>query len=337
MHNTLPVPLWPRTLIRTNGQPKLIYLDLKDWISFAQVLTKHPKGDQYRELFQVCCNAVQNKNALFPFSQFTIMELQNNSFRHRSDLTIVVEQLSEFKTVCPPTVIIEHEFETVLDCLVGPRPKAIPIVNYLGYGIFHAAGLPFHPMEHDPYWTRKIVCGPNPIEEVDARQGGWNPKELLKGYEINAQNEQQQVTVFKDNLPPKGHKFRDEWRRFAIAGRAYVAEIDTIVTRCCDARGTSLEIVFDPDTGWGDLRNATDAMPWLDCFVSLLSSLHRDPNYLWNRNTIIDIQTLAITIPYCDVVLTDHAMMDHAFRCNLPKRYGTVVISDLHKLNEFLL
>ena len=336
MDNTLPVPLWPHTLIRMKGQPKLVYLDVKDWISFAQVIKKHPKGGKHRELFHACNSAVRNRKVLFPFSRFTVTELQQCGFKHRFDLTTVIERLSEFKTVCPPEVIIEHEFEAVLDCLIGPRAQPIPKVNFLGYGVSHAAGQPFHPMEQEIYWTRKIINGPNPNEEVDMRQRGWDPRKLIRGYEKVAQIEQQHAAIFMENLPRKGHQSRDEMRRYAIADRAYCFEIDTIVNRCCNARGVSIETVFDPVSGCGDLRNATDSMPWLDCSVSLRASLHCDPNYTWNRNTVIDIQALATTIPYCDVVFTDHAMMDHAFRCGLPDRYGTEVFADLQKLENYL-
>ena len=81
-----------------------------------------------------------------------------------------------------------------------------------------------------------------------------------------------------------------------------------------------------------DLRSFYSAMPSLDIAVTLKTSLHRDPNHKWANNDIYDIRALALTIPYCDVVVTDRSMWSHVTRHKLPERYDTVVISQLAEL-----
>ena len=332
----LPTPLWPQTLIFPKGKPKLIYLDQKDWISFAQVLTGHRQGIQYRELFETCCTAVQSQTALFPISMFTLIELQQGSYRHRAELTKVIELLSRFICVCPPAVVIRHEFEVVLDCLVGPRPQPIPHVNYLGHGVFHSAGAFSHPMEQDPYWMEKLVAGPAPEEEKELRDRGWDPGKMLSDYKEEAAYECCQANTFRKALPKRGHEKLDEWRRNAIAARVFICEINTIVEKCCNARDLCLQKIFDPENGRADFRHATDAMPWLDCSISLRSSIHSDMTHLWSENDVIDIKSLATTIPYCDVVVTDRKMRHHVSKCRLPERYATVVLAKLRDLEKHL-
>ena len=332
----LPVPLWPQTLTRPKGQPKLIYLDQKDWVSFAKVLAGHREGAKYKDLYHACCSAVQDQRVLFPISRFTLIELQKNGYKHRADLTMAIECLSRFRSVCPPEVIIGHELEAVLDCIVGPRSQPISQGYYLGDGIFHTAGTTSHLMERDIYWLRKLIAGPNPEEEGELRGLGWDPATIGKRFEKLASREQDLSANFQKHLPAQGHKQREELRYFSIAAVAFRDEINTIVEACCNARRIVFEKIFHPQTGLADLRNATNAMPWLDCSVSLRSSIHRDPNHGWKRNDVIDIQSLATTIPYCDVVFTDSAMRHHASGCRLPERYGTVVLTDLRDLEQHL-
>ena len=80
------------------------------------------------------------------------------------------------------------------------------------------------------------------------------------------------------------------------------------------------------------LRSIYSAMPSMDVAVTLKASLHRDPSHEWRNNDIYDISALALTIPYCDVVVTDNSMWSHVTRHKLPERYDTVVISQLAAL-----
>ena len=69
---------------------------------------------------------------------------------------------------------------------------------------------------------------------------------------------------------------------------------------------------------------------------TLKTSLHRDPNHKWTNNDFYDIGALALTIPYCDAVLTDRSMKSHVDRHNLSQQYGTAVLSRLDDLLAYL-
>ena len=81
-----------------------------------------------------------------------------------------------------------------------------------------------------------------------------------------------------------------------------------------------------------DLRSIYSSMPSLDVAVTLKTSLHRNPNHRWTNNDIYDMRALALTIPYCDVVVTDRSMWSHVTRHKLPGRYETVVLSQVAEL-----
>ena len=51
---------------------------------------------------------------------------------------------------------------------------------------------------------------------------------------------------------------------------------------------------------------------------------------------MIDLHAMALTIPYCDLVMADKAMCDHALRCSLPERYRTTILTRLSDLEDYL-
>ena len=130
-----------------------------------------------------------------------------------------------------------------------------------------------------------------------------------------------------------------EWRlgrvRDVITVREAIVEIGDIFAEGLEARGTRAADRFYSVTA-DELRSAYDAMPSLDVGVTLKSSLHRDRNYKWINNDIYDIRSLALTIPYCDVIVTDRSMCSHVERHHLPERYDTVVIPTLAGLPDYI-
>ena len=78
-------------------------------------------------------------------------------------------------------------------------------------------------------------------------------------------------------------------------------------------------------------------MPSFDVVVTLKVAYHRNLSYSWTRNPdIYDIEALASTVPYCDIVVTDKSARFHVNSSGLAERLGTVVISDLRLLSGFL-
>jgi len=77
-------------------------------------------------------------------------------------------------------------------------------------------------------------------------------------------------------------------------------------------------------------------MPSFDVAVSLKTSYHRDPNHRWTTNDLHDIDALGSALPYCDVVVTDKAVAEHARRTGLDDRLQTTVLSNLTDLIQHL-
>lgn len=354
-------PLWPPTLNLPARPPKLIYIDLNHWIELSKAHSGHQDGDKHRHILDACLEAAGDGRAVFPLSEYIYSEISKiKSYRQRQNLRNVMEQISQYKVLASLTDVVTHEIEAVLDHMVAPNPTPINAMNYLNWGVHGAFGLAGdirvrtfdghdvtdevrinHPLGPEAFdgellkarleLNRKVIEGPNPQEEPDMRAEGWAPENVEQAFEEKASDEQAQVRRFNEE---------SKWRRGRISdviqARELIFEIGDIFTRGFASRGVGVADQFAGSTR-DDIRTIFVAMPSSNVAVELKTSLHRDPNHRWTNNDIYDIRALSLTIPYCDVVVTDNAMRSHINRLKLPERYDTVVISQLSELLDHLV
>jgi hypothetical protein len=352
---------WPQTLRLPSRPPKLVYLDLNQWIALAKAMAGHRGGDAYKEVLTCCLGASDRREAVFPLSDSIYFEIsKNGSHRQRRDLLQVIEPMSRFMVVMSRSNISAHEIEAMLDRIVGPSPKPINSMDYLDWGVARALGMvggfkwrssssgedvtaevrsahAHGPAAFDAILSnavlelnRKIITGPTPAEEPELRKRGWNPSSNYEIAERRAAQEIEQVSRF-DQYP--------RWRqgrippRDVVAAREVEIEIHDALSRGLSLRGTTIAATFPvPD----DTRSALDSMPSFDVAVTLKTAYHRNPSHPWTQNDIHDIDAMGSTIPYCDIVVTDKQVASHANQTKLAERLGTIVISKLTDLPQHL-
>ena len=316
----------------------------------------HRDGKKHRCVLDACLKAVRDGKAVFPLSEHIYAEIAKiNSYRQRRDLREVIEQVCRYMVVTSLTVVVTHEIESVLDQTVGPSPVPLNTTNYLDWGVSRAFGrtcdiriksasgddvteefrrtYPSGPEAFDTVLlnaerelSRRAIEGPTLQEEPGLRALGWSPEAIVQAHKQKASEELEQARRF-DDYP--------NWRlgpiRDVITAREAFVEYGDIFDEGFARRGPgTMEQFFavKPD----DLRSIYSSMPSLDVAVTLKTSLHRNPNHKWTNNDIYDMRALALTIPYCDVVVTDRSMWSHVTRHKLPERYETVVLSQLAEL-----
>ena len=351
--------IWPRTLRRPVSPPKLVYLDLNHWIALAKILAGHNVGTSDRALLDLCLRAVEENIAIFPISlniYIEILKIQN--YQRRCDLRKAIELLSRYIVVTSRFVVAMHEIEALLDHIVGPNSKPINTMNYLDWGVFRAMGMDGsmrvksadgrdvteevrHSFTHGPQafdqivseailkLNRQVIDGPSPEEDSEFREQGYNPIKVLDLYEWEATDEVEWDRLLNDQPKWRRGRLRD-----AVSAREVLIQINTILKRGCDERGVdSLQSLF-PSVA--DTRKAFDSMPSFDASVTLRTSLHKNARHRWTPNDVHDIHALSLTLPYCDIVITDRAMASHAVQTGLAGRLNTIVLSHLSDLCQHL-
>ena len=118
-----------------------------------------------------------------------------------------------------------------------------------------------------------------------------------------------------------------------LAFREVLIEINDILWRGVSLRGANLDAAFSEPSS---ARYAFDSMPNLDVSVSLKAAYHRNPAHRWKPNHIQDIDALASTVPYCDIVVTDKEAASHLDRTGGAERLRTTVLSRTADLIQYL-
>ena len=350
--------VWPRTLIRPPRPPKLVYLDLNQWIALAKASAGHRDGARYQEALDLCIAAVDDGRAVFPISDSIYFEVSKiGPYRQRRDLREVIERVCGYRVVTSRSVISAHEIEALLDDLVGPNPHQINSMEYLDWGVARAFGMVGGFRVRDASGedvtrevrlrhrdgpeafdralaqaelelNRKTLEGPTPEEEPELRADGWDPTAARQISERRANQEVEQVARFNDDPSWRRGRIRD-----VVAAREVVVEINETLHRGLSERGSALDSVFSEV---GQTRRTFDSMPSFDVAVTLKTSYHRDPNHRWTTNDVHDIDAMGSTLPYCDIVVTDKAMASHIHRTGLSERLQTVALARLSELDRHL-
>lgn len=336
---------------------KVVYLDLNHWISLAKAMAGHPDGEAHNEILELSVKSADEGSVVFPLTATTYMELfKIGKYRQRCDLCNIIERLSGFVVVTDLGVIRTHEIEAMLDRFVGPSRRPARIMDYLDFGVSRAFGrdgrlrvyrgvedvtdeirsqCPDGPEAFDDFvmkaeleLNRKVIKGPESHEVEDLNELGWNPSAVIEVLERRAQEELDQVARFDLNPRWRLGRIKD-----VITAREVIIELNSLLSVSLAARQTEIEDILD---GSPKRRRTLHVMPSFDVAVTLKASYHRNPHHRWTTNDIHDIDAMAATLPYCDVVVTDSAVKSHVDRHELGTKLETVVLSNLLDLTGYL-
>ena len=357
--------VWPERLALPDA--RIVYLDLKDWIAFAKVVSGHKHGDKHREVFGLCQRAVDSGAVVMPLSFATYTELMNRkSHRQRQDICTAIELLSDgYQTILSEFVLGVLELNTALyERGIRDHLSSKP-VPYIAGGVAHATGrwvtpriidetgsdvtaqtLPtLHPTVQAIFGEDRIaqmlshdaIAGPSDEpEEEELRSSGWNPESIAQAYETIAASE----NAFAASLAEEEHQpdlrrgEQYDWRNARIRDGVAARELMDRVLPCLKHLGVSPFDVFNFDNSPEALqrnRELTDCLPTFDVAVTLKHSLHHDKRH-WKVNDVFDITALTVALPYCDVVCTDKGMRHHIDKTGIAQRLQTAVIDNLHDL-----
>jgi len=290
--------------------------------------------------------------ALFPIADAIYIEVSKiKQPRQRRDIRNVIEALSGYFVVTSRPTIANHEVEAVLDRFVGPNPHQVNTMDYLDWGVARAFGRvggfrvrrdtgedvtdevaaswPDGPEAFDAVLAqadlelqRRTLDGPASADEEEILQAhGWRPSSVMTISGNRARQEIEQVGRFNADPHWRAGRIRD-----VVAAREVLIEINEMLCRGLAERGSALEDRFDSPSV---TRSQLDVMPSFDVAVTMKTEYHRDRNHRWTTNDIHDIDALASTLPYCDVVVTDREVAAVANRTGLAERLKTVVLASL--------
>ncbi|MEU3136340.1 hypothetical protein ABZ691_26600 [Streptomyces sp. NPDC006854] len=349
-------PIWPETLQRPQTTAKVVFLDLNHWIALAQAHTGHERGAEHQAALKACRDARQRGTAIFVLTDSNRFELQKkDTYAKRADVAAVMEELTGFATLPSRFTILKLEFDAAVASLYGPPPRPFPTVDLVGPGVGWAIGqrielTPFGPdgpsREELLQWIgheneekfdallegarvlfeRLALEGLTPELSASLEAKGWDRKLTEKIAEEQAQSERDLMDSL-DLLPSLRRRLE-----ILVPLREFIHGITFFEERMRD-RGMDIDaLANDPVVCLQVIRS----MPSMNVTVDLKVLNHRMKRS-WKSNDIFDINTLAVAMPYADVVVADkHYANLLRGRTRLDRRLGTTVFAKLTELTAYL-
>lgn len=120
--------------------------------------------------------------------------------------------------------------------------------------------------------------------------------------------------------------------------RMYLANLQIVLKDEVNKALSFYKKTLDEIISMGDnvFKVFIENIPGLDVETQLVVRRNANRGKTIDKNDFADISALTAAIPYCDMVVTENTWRDLAVRSGLDKKYNTVIISDIRKLENYL-
>lgn len=329
-----------------NFLPAVVYLDMNVWVALAKGL----KGQDpaWARRYALLAEAVDAEDVVIPLTAGHYLELWNRSNREsREDIGRVMQRLSKFKTLAPIQTVLGMEINAYVGRLAGDDSR-VDSSDLLGYGSSHAFDSPYGRFR----FVESLASDDGSVPEGDAVEpppefvsppegAAWEWIQLVglpevlaspgvdrtPSHRLGTANAEEELRIRE--LMAGDAQIKARLRDFLIAD-VITSLFETINDVCTRAGISSYALFFDhPEhtTPPEAMRAFIAELPTGDAFVTLREHKHRDATHPWEQHDRIDLQSLAATLPYVDMVITERRWAHLCRASGLARRYQTLVHS----------
>jgi hypothetical protein len=286
---------------------------------------------------------------VLPLSSVHYMEVtENHRDRLRRGVADVMEELGDYWTLAPTSLIVAEEFDIALKAQFG-RPEVIRTTPKIGRGFGFAFGTPGEFRIAGPPDSMERLrnqVGAETIEEWEQSANELVEKTMLRGdrelfgqpvpgfdpYAARdvADEELARIRRMADNLKVDG----DARRRLSdiVAANELAVEVLEQFNKAMTRAGIPPAEVMALDDAKDQMTQMLLAMPSRRVSMAVKRGYFRDLNHRWTVNDLRDIAALSLAVPYCDAVATDRAVSSAIRAAKLDQEFGTAVFGSLSDL-----
>lgn len=333
-----------------NSPPAVVYLDMNVWVAFAKGLKDDDPAWSRR--YELLADAVDADRIVLPLTTGHYLELWHRSNQQsREDIGHVMQRLSRFATLAPIQTVLEMEVKALVARLLG-RDDRVDSSELLGYGASHAFDSPYgrfrfvESLASDDGTVPEGAAVDPPPEFLSPPEGAsWEWIQLVglpdvlaspgvdrtPSHRLGTANAEEELRIRE--LMARDPQIRGRLRDVLIAD-IVTSLFGTINDVCSRAGVSSYALFFDhPEhaTPPEAMRAFIAELPAGEAFVTLRERKHRDATHPWEQHDRVDLQSLAATLPYVDVIVTERRWAHLCRASGLARRYETSV----HPLREF--
>jgi hypothetical protein len=333
---------------RELGTPLIVLLDQRDWIGLAQASKGHASAGVYNDLLSVC-RSLKPGATVFPLTSVRYLETSNTGkLEQRRDLAMIMEEVSDFRSMAPVEVLMWKEIETFLARHIGIAVPYYSIVPLLGEGVGFAFGVNLNVQIEglsalEPKIERELLTA------VDgAFRNCWRDvgERMVLARESPAMSMKDTWQDFGRNFEREENAFEDRARSWdpnrvvdAAFGNTYGIHNDVyfdVAVRHGVAEQYAGLVSRWAATSKEQVLELAKQVPTIDVLANLRAQKIRNAGRRWVANDWADVAMLRAGIPYADIVSIDKYWADLVSRTDMSDRYSTAVVGRPSALVELL-
>lgn len=316
----------------------IVYLDSKIWIELLKVRLEERKDDVGINAYEKLKEKVNQGEIICPISLVNVGEVQRYHDRDtKKEIFEMMIELSENHSITLYDVVNKAEIRNYIwmkrygENIFDMRQKAVREgVVYMGgnyrfvaenRSISEQEREELHKAVKTEWATRKLFMNEEFLEKPELPEEAKPERWTDQLEEIRKEN--------------KGLGDSKKETRRILINDAFHEEIMPVIRETCSNLNINPLALFNRDTNYS-----------FDMFYSQFPSFYTrinltvERNFDWDRdiegNDIWDIMSLAIAIPYCDIVASEEYFVGKTYASNLPEIYNTEVVHDLEGLKDVL-
>ena len=319
-------------------KPLIVYLDQNKWIDLVKARVGHAEGQKYQVVLEKIYDVVERDKAIFPLSWLHFVETRKKrDLKKRKELAEVMAEVSQGIAIIPKSQIMNWELQRAIAWVFGETPSPLPAVY--GYGM-------------------SMIFGRNFLEKEMNKRPDGNSDDLRKRARAILSSKEATVSFLvgddekfttkivrgleeiNKQFVVKMEKSRedDRGRTDDLQERVYMGiltlEIQPKLIQALGYYGKTMNDLFA--LGLENIRKLFHDIPTIDVEIELALILNKHWDRKFKVNDTADVAFASISIPYCDVVVTEVFLKTLAMRQKIDKKYNTAILSDLNDLLPIL-
>lgn len=320
----------------------IIYLD--QWVYIELLRSYKGLPSSYPKYAKICQGLIESSNDgtnKFPFSLAHLQEtLKRNKLSSRKELFKFMFDLSKFYTIRPWIQVIDSEVRNAILKSLGLKTKNL-LDCVFGDELVHCIGGIIEFESIDP---NKEV--PDEIKEkiiIDV----FRNSELISDIFSKDKNiehvdsfiqENNELTQRLEGLRKNGYYHPDKKMRKTISDERFFIDIirDSIIKAATEFNLDSQKYTQQILSSRESTTNFLKSVPTAYVFHVLSEACDLNLGRSSKPNDFWDIAALAISVPYCDVVLTERESAKILNKNKIGELYNTKILHKIEDISEFI-
>ncbi|MDH3794203.1 MAG: hypothetical protein OER78_03890 [Nitrosopumilus sp.] len=316
-----------------------IFLDSRDWIILTRVRTGKENDPLLKKIHDKIQKMSDSGNAIFPISMFHLEDIMKRTDKiSREHVIDIMIDISKGWAMKPFLLYFKKEIENAALNRLGINSMHNISSEIIGNGIAYTAGEEYYVTSKNPEIQKFLD------EKEDELRAHVNSIESMK------------LILKSDSFAKYFYKWTSEYEKLAIKLEdnrihkrtmtkieRYNYELAAYLTgRITPHLGQFLwEKKIPPErvvpTTKSDIESFLENMPAVNVFFRLILARDEEsPERKIKSNDMIDINHLAGSIPYCDIVVVEKMFANLSKKQKLDKKYNCIVCSSLQEFYKII-